>query len=340
MRLQELGIALMALLLVAVAGAGILYRLLVYMPGASYGAAPPRSNGETADLAARLQAHVRVLAHDVGERHYWKPANMRAAADFIEQTLRKSGYNPVRHTVVTGDQAFPNIEVQIPGFSRAHEVMVVGAHYDTVRGSPGADDNASGVAVLLELARLLRGADLDRTIHLVAFANEEEPFHGTEAMGSLQFARRARAANQNIVGMISLEMLGYYTTGPDTQRYPAFLGHLYPHQGDFLAFVGNFASRQLVYDVIRGFRQYATVPSEGLAAPEMLEDILRSDHAAFWQMGYSAMMLTDTANFRNPHYHGPNDTYDTLDYATMARVTVALARLLRAPAGGTGSREQ
>ncbi|MFC3283738.1 M20/M25/M40 family metallo-hydrolase [Litchfieldella rifensis] len=299
---------------------------MFHMPGESYRGTPPPLGAAQTALRDRLRAHVRELAQRIGERHYWRPGNLRDAATYIEQTFRNAGHAPVKHAVSIQSEVFESIEVRLPGTSPDNESLVIGAHYDTIRGTPGADDNASGVAVLLELSRLLRVANFNRTIRLVAFANEEAPFFGSEAMGSLSYARQARANGDNIVGMISLEMLGYYTDAPDSQRHPPLLGYFYPHTGNFVAFVGNTASRQLVRQAIGTFREYAALPSEGLAAPELIGDIRRSDHWAFWRMGYPAMMLTDTANFRNPNYHGPHDTYETLDYDTMARLTAALAR--------------
>ncbi|MBA2778507.1 M28 family peptidase [Halomonas kenyensis] len=317
--------ALGLIVLLAVGGG---YWWMLHVPGSSFQGEPPPLGAEGEMLQERLHRHVRVLADEIGERHYWRPEALQAAGDYIEQALTGAGHTPRRQDVPTGNRIFHNIEVVIPGGSREDEIVVVGAHYDTVRGSPGADDNASGVAVLIELARLLQQAELDRSLRLVAFVNEEAPFFGSDAMGSLHYARQARAEDWNIVGMISLEMLGYYRDEPGTQHYPFPLDLFYPDKGNFLAFVSNLESRRLLHEVIGAFRRHAVVPSEGMAAPPQLGDIRRSDHWAFWETGYHAMMLTDTANFRNPHYHGPSDTPDRLDYATMARITQALAAAL------------
>jgi len=316
------------LLLVALTTAGAAYWMMLHMPGVSYQGMPAPLDAEGRALRDRLQEHVRMLAEEIGERNYWQPEGLQAAADYIDRTLRDAGHEPIRHPVPTRDQAFHNIEVRLPGNTLPNQIFLIGAHYDTVRGSPGADDNASGVAVMLELARLLRDADLGQSLHLVAFVNEEEPFFGTAAMGSLRYAHAARERGDDIVGMISLEMLGYYSDEPGSQSYPPLLGHFYPGRGDFVAFVGSLSARPLVRQAIGAFREHADVPSEGLAAPELLRDVLRSDHWAFQQMGYPAIMLTDTANFRNPHYHGPGDTPDRLDYETVTRLTVALARAI------------
>lgn len=308
------------------------YWLLLHMPGTSFRGEPSPLGAQGEALRERLQSHVQALSEEIGERHYWRPEALQAAGDYIVRSFEMAGHRPRRQAVPTGSRTFHNIEVILPGGHLADEVLVVGAHYDTTRDSPGADDNASGVAVLIELAALLQDIGLDRSLHLVAFVNEEMPFFGSNSMGSLLYARRATAEGQNIVGMISLEMLGYFSNEPDSQAYPFPLKHFYPDRGDFLAFVGNLESRRLLHRAIGAFRQHAEVPSEGLVAPPLLGDIRRSDHWAFWESGYSAMMLTDTANFRNPYYHGPDDTHDRLDYATMARLTESLAVSLEAMA--------
>lgn len=329
MLLRVLSMTLVVIVILAAVLLGGAYWLVLHMPGESYRAAPSPLTAEEAALRDRLREHVQVLAGEIGERNYWAPEALRAAADYIEQTFQEAGHEVFRQGIPTREKVFHNIEVRIPGADPQQEILVVGAHYDTVVGSPGADDNASGVAVLLELARLLSDARLERSIHLVAFVNEEAPFFGTEEMGSLQYAHRARANQEPIVGMIALEMLGYYTDAPGSQEHPPLLDIFYPDTGDFLAFVGNLDSRALVRETIGAFRADAEVPSEGLAAPEFVEAIRRSDHWAFWEMGYPALMLTDTANFRNPHYHQPTDTPDTLDYDTLTRVTTALTHTLQ-----------
>ncbi|WP_338072027.1 M20/M25/M40 family metallo-hydrolase [Billgrantia bachuensis] len=321
--------AITLLALMALAGG---YGLVLYMPGTSFRGAPAALGEESEALRERLHSHVQALSEQIGERHYWRPEALQAAGDYIEHSFQAAGHRPRRQAVPAGSRVFHNIEVTLPGGQAADEVLVVGAHYDTVRGSPGADDNASGVAVLIELARLLQDAELDRSLRLVAFVNEETPFFGSKAMGSLHYARQASAEGMNIVGMISLEMLGYFSDEPGSQAYPFPLDRFYPDRGNFLAFVSNLESRRLLHQAIGAFRRHAEVSSEGLAAPPQFADIRRSDHWAFWQKDIPAMMLTDTANFRNPYYHGPSDTHDRLDYTTMARLTEALAATLEAMA--------
>ncbi len=213
----------------------------------------------------------------------------------------------------------------------------MGAHYDTVLDSPGADDNASGVAALLAIARELasRPQPPARTVRLVAFANEEPPHFQTPRMGSLVYARRARERGDRIVAMLSLESIGYYSDAPGSQRYPLFLlGWIYPSRGDFLAFVGDVGARALVRRAIASFRRHAALPSEGAAVPGFVPGVLWSDHWSFREAGYPAIMVTGTAPFRNPHYHEPSDRPETLDYDRLARATAGLARVIDALAAG------
>lgn len=276
-------------------------------------------------LADRLEEHVRALALEIGERHTGRPQALSAAADYIEQAFIRSG-NSVRRLRYEADGIVcANLEADLPGRERADEILLLGAHYDTVWGSPGADDNASGVAALIEIARLLSGRRPRRTIRYAAFVNEEPPYFRSELMGSVVYAREARARGDDIEIMLSLEMLGYYSSIPGSQRYPAPLGLFYPNRGDFIGFVSNLRSRRALVRVHRAFRSHSTFPSERLASPAIVPGVAWSDHSSFWRAGYPAVMVTDTAFYRYPHYHLPTDTPEKLDYAAMARVTAGLA---------------
>ncbi len=201
--------------------------------------------------------------------------------------------------------------------------IVVGAHYDSVPGSPGADDNASAVAVLLELAALKVPA------RFVAFANEEMPYSRTDEMGSLAFAKRARSRAEPVKAMFSLEMLGFYSDAPGSQKYPPLLDWFYPDRANFIAFVGDLGAWRLVKRSHSLFRKHSSFPSEWLAGPAFIPGIMDSDHWAFRACGYPAVMVTDTAYNRNPHYHRASDTPEQLDYERMAHVTLGLAGMLR-----------
>ena len=226
-----------------------------------------------------------------------------------------------------------NIEVVIEprDATPSPDVLVVGAHYDSVRGAPGANDNASGTAAVIELARLL--ADLrgktPRRIRLVLFVNEEPPYFQTDEMGSIQYARSLAARQERVVAMYSLETLGYYSGAPGSQKYPFPFGLIFPDRGDFVAFVGMLGSRALVRESIRSFRAHTAFPTIGGVAPESIPGIGWSDHWAFAEQGVPAIMLTDTAPFRYPHYHQPTDTPDKVDVESLARIVKGVERMLR-----------
>ena len=295
--------------------------VVVHMPGTSFHGTPPTLTGEEMASRIRLERHVRVLAGDIGERNYRRPEALDSAARYIDAELSALGYEVVSHEFEVRGRTYVNLEAVLDGAARPGEIVVVGAHYDTAPGTPGADDNASGVAALLELARLLREGRFDRTVRLVAFANEEPPFFDTPDMGSRFYAGDARERGDSIVAMLSLESIGYFSTVPESQRYPAPFDLLYPETGDFVAFVGDLASRELVHRSIAAFRAGASLPSEGIAAPSRIPGVWWSDHDSFWREGYPALMLTDTAPFRSPHYHAPTDTPERLNYD--ARSTIA-----------------
>ena len=298
------------------------------MPGSSWtGPLPPLTDKEQM-LHDHLKRHVTALAGRIGERNVWRPEAMAAAAAYIRKTLEDAGYvvnvQPFNSRGVT----VSNIEAVLPGHGAADEIIVVGAHYDSVADCPGADDNASGVAAVLELARMLAGTTLSRSVRFVAFANEEAPFFYGDEMGSNLYAARAQAQGEHIEAMLSLETLGYFTDQPGSQQYPFPFSYLYPDTGNFIGFVGNLSSRSLVRKVVGAFRVSTAFPSEGVAAPSGIEGIHWSDHWSFWQAGYPAIMVTDTAPFRYPSYHTANDTPAQLDYTGLARVTGGLAEVV------------
>jgi Zn-dependent M28 family amino/carboxypeptidase len=281
----------------------------------------------------RLRGHVRTLAAGIGERHVWRPQALHAAADYIRGQFESLGYAVAPQAYEVYGVRCENLEVTIPGSSRPGEIVLTGAHYDTVEGSPGADDNASGVAGLIEIARLLRDARPQRTLKLVAFVNEEAPFFYFGEMGSKVYARAARARGDDIRMMVSLEMLGCYSEEPGSQAYPPFLRWFYPGRGNFIAFVSNLRSRRALAAFTRAFRAQSDFPAERLAAPALVPGVSWSDQLSFWRARYAALMVTDTAFYRYPHYHRPTDTPERLAYPEMARVVQGLARALAQLAG-------
>jgi Zn-dependent M28 family amino/carboxypeptidase len=285
--------------------------------------------------------HVETLATGIGERNLWHYEALLAAANYIEQSFAIAGYQTVSEPLRSRGKVVRNIIAEQIGKGAPGEIILVGAHYDSVLGSPGANDNGSGVAALLALASLLADRDLSRTLRFVAFVNEESPFSYSPEMGSLVHAQAARRRGDVIKGMLSLETIGYYSDTPGSQQYPFPLGYFYPNTANYIGFVGNFASRKLVREALSSFRQHTAFPSQGAAVPAWIRGVGWSDHWSFWQAGYEAIMVTDTAFFRYAHYHRPEDTPDKLDYERTARVVRGLAQVITdlasAPVGEAAS---
>ena len=257
-----------------------------------------------------------------------------AAIAFVEERLQQAGYKPTRETFEVSGKAFANIVAERRG-TRAHEPMViVGAHYDSVLGSPGANDNGSGVAAVLALAEHFKGCELRHTLRFVAFTNEEPPHYRSAAMGSFVHARGCHQAGVSVRAMLSLETMGFFSDAPGSQSYPPPLGWLYPSRGNFIGFVASFGNRALLARVIGSFRRHTQFPSEGAALPAATPGVSWSDHWSFWQFDYPALMVTDTAPFRYPHYHTAGDTADKVDYEKLGRVVAGLARVVEELAGG------
>lgn len=302
--------------------------MIITMPGRNHkGLLPPLTEEETS-LAPGLRAHVEKLATGIGERSLLTPDALEEAASHIESSLREMGYSPEAQEYSVHGLSVRNIEAEIKGSTRPDEILIVGAHYDTVPGTPGADDNASAVAGLLELAKAFNDKSPAVTVRFVFFVNEEPPFFKTADMGSFRYAMRSRERGENIIGMLCLESIGYYSDRTGSQSFPPPLGLFYPDKANFIGFVSNLKSRKLLYKSIEAFRESARFPSEGLAAPLPITGTDWSDHWSFWKAGYPAVMITDTALFRNPDYHMPGDTADRLDYESMARVVKGIENII------------
>ena len=276
-------------------------------------------------LTDRLRSHVEALAGEIGERNVWNPGTLDRAALYIESAWEEQGFSVRRQRFEARGAECSNLEVEIEGGARSGEIILLGAHYDTVEGSPGANDNGSGVAALLELSRLLRGSEPSRTLRFVAFANEEPPFFLSGEMGSRHCARAARERGDQIEVMVALETIGYYSDEPGSQRAPPVVDWFYPDRGSFLAFVGHLGSWGAVRRAAEAFEGSSDFPVERIVLPRLVPGISWSDHSSFWREGYDALMVTDTAPYRYPHYHRASDTPDRLDYEALAEVTRGLA---------------
>ena len=306
---------------------------MIFMPGKSWSEPVPSLSTEEQLIHDNLRRHVRMLAEQIGERNVWQAEALLAAATYIRNTLEELGYQVHIQSFESEGQTVQNIEVELPGATAPQEIAIVGAHYDSVPDGPGANDNASGIAALLEIARLLAGKTHARTLRLVAFVNEEQPFSNSEQMGSRVYAERSRQRGEQIKAMVSLETIGFYTDQAASQHYPFPFSYFYPDTGNFIGFVGNLSSWGLVRQAVGVFRESTAFPSEGVAAPGWIRGVGWSDHASFWQAGYPAIMITDTAFFRYQHYHRETDTPEKLDYQSLARVTRGLVDVAAGLAG-------
>jgi Zn-dependent M28 family amino/carboxypeptidase len=285
-----------------------------------------RRHAGSAPDRGRLERRVRDLVERFHPRDGAHPANLRRAADWIAAELRAAGAAVSEQPFSAAGAQYVNVVAAYGPETR--DVVVVGAHYDVAGEMPGADDNASGVAGLLELADLLRGAELSHRVELVAFANEEAPYFATPGMGSEVYARSLAEADRPVRGMICLEMLGCFSDGPGSQQLPfgSVLRLFYPSKGNFIAVVGNAGGAGIVRTVKRAMAEASDLPVFSINAPRFVPGVDLSDHSSFWRRGQGAVMITDTAFYRNPRYHTENDTPDTLDYERMAGVVAGLRR--------------
>jgi hypothetical protein len=300
------------------------------LPGHSYtGPLPAPTRAEEA-LAERLQRHVTAIAskpHNVAH-----PAELEKAASYIEGELAALGYTARPQIFQSDGVAVRNIEAVLEpaGAGPDTESLVVGAHYDSAGIAPGANDNGTGVAAVLELARLLKdAAPKSKRLRLVLFVNEEPPYDRTPNMGSWHYAKELKERGERVAGMLSLETLGCFSDAPGTQKYPPPFGLFFPTTANFIAFVAMPGSRSFLHSVVGPFRRHAAIPTIGGTAPDQFDGIGWSDHWSFAKLGYPAVMITDTALFRYRHYHKPTDTPDKVDYEKLARITLGLEQTIR-----------
>ena len=285
----------------------------------------------------QLRVHLRTLTQTIGERSVYLPENHKRAAEYIESFYGDIGVQVHTESYQYQNFTVANVVAEISFCTNPSSCYLLGAHYDSVFGTVGADDNASAIAVQLETARhlaTLKGREeLDLTVKFVSFALEEPPVFGTRYMGSRVYARKARKEKEKIDGMICLEMVGYSCHEPGCQGYPfplMFSG--YPKKGNFIGIVGNISSKKFTRSLSREFQRNRELPVVNLTVPLggwLLPSVRLSDHSSFWDQGFKAVMITDTAFFRNPHYHLPSDTMEKLDYTFMAELVESLLIFFR-----------
>jgi Peptidase family M28 len=288
-------------------------------------------------LRDSLREHVNALAVDIGPRTPLNGDGLVRAAKYIRSVFEEAGLPVRQQDYQYYDQRVTNVLATHSTATGASAYYVIGAHYDTVPGTPGADDNASAVAVMLELARRLSRERLKAPVLFAAFTLEEPPAYLTGHQGSRIFVRSCRTSGDRVLGAIILEMVGFTAARqhyPYLARWPG-----YPAEGNFIGIIANWRSWRVGRAVRRGFRKNTGLPVESLFLPfngRLLPETRLSDHASFWDAGLPALMITDTAFFRNPNYHLPSDTIDTLDFTFMAKLVksleLALLELPPAPA--------
>ena len=283
---------------------------------------------EEKGLQQRLEHHVDVLARQIGIRNCQDPQaykGLEKSADYIGSIWKSQGYKVQEQSYDVGREV-KNLFIEKRGIANPDEIIVIGAHYDGVEDGPAANDNGLGVAALLEISGYLSRFPTARTVQLVAFVNEEPPFFQTETMGSRVYASDLGIHQKNVVGMISLETIGCYSNKKGCQQYPWPFSAFYPDTGNFITFVGNYGSREWVRICVGTFRKECIFHSEGIAAPGFIQGIGWSDHWSFWQEGYPALMVTDTAPYRYKYYHTAQDTLDKIDFVSMALVVEGLEK--------------
>lgn len=277
------------------------------------------------DTASYLRDVVTFLCKEIGYRTYREPQRLERVAEYISEQFSSSGLPVWHETFRYSGNIYTNVVAELKGRAEDRGILIVGAHYDSVRTTFGADDNASGIAGLLGLASLMAGRRLARTVRFVGFSLEEMPVYRTKNMGSYHYAKGLKDRNEPVEGMICLEMLGYFCDKKGSQHYPfPPMKYKYPDTGNFIAMVGNLRSKRFTEEMANGFRMGTDIPVVTLNAPPIVIGIDFSDHWSFNKMGYKAFMVTDTAFYRNPHYHAPTDLPETLDYNRMAKVVEGL----------------
>ena len=298
------------------------FGFMTWMPGDGSGVIERSLTPDEQVVRDNLRRHVEFIA--AGPRHPAAPEHQAVVVEYLRAQLAQAGWTPQLVEVETADGPFHNIIARRDGTERPDEIVVIGAHWDTRGLTPGADDNASGCAAVLEVARWLRDHPSERTVELALWATEEPPFFQSPQMGSYQHASALRETGATVVVALSLEMLGYFDPAEGAQKYPGFLSMFYPTHGAFIAFVGSMWHRNAVTTSAEVFRAETDFPAEGFAGPETMPGIGWSDHWSFWQHDVPALMVSDTSFFRTPHYHKLSDLPETLDYERFARVVVGL----------------
>jgi hypothetical protein len=249
---------------------------------------------------------------------------LRQCEEWIKQRWESQEYVVKKHTYSVKGKEYSNLQIEIQGHTLPSEIIIVSAQYDTLPDSPGANNNGSGMAILFQLSQFLRKHTPDRTLRLLNFVNEEDPFFGTEMMGSYQYAKRSFQRREEIRVILSLDALGIYKEEPGSQKLPFPFSMFYPDRGNFLAFIGNLQSRNYMIKVTRGFKKGSSFQIQAGVAPEWAKGAAWSDHSSFWKFGYPGIMVTDTGGFRSPYHTTKEDTMEKLNFEVMSRIVIGM----------------
>ena len=324
--LIRLGILLAGLMFFLIA----IGSLMISMPGKSYSGQLPPLTPSQEQVSQQLNRYIKIIADDIGEHNYIFYNQLIQVENFLNERLSQAGYAVKTQEYSVDGKVFRKLEIEIRGTEKPDEIVIVGAHYDSVVGSPGANDNGTGAVAILALAEKFATLKPKRTLRFVEFVNEEPPFFWSENMGSWVYAQRCKERQENIVAMLSLETMGFYSQASNSQQYPVnILKLIYPNQGNFISFIGNISSRSLIHQAIGQFRNSAQFPSQGVSLPNFIPGVGWSDHWSFWQAGYPALMVTDTAPFRYPYYHTQQDTPEHIDYYALTLVISGLESVIQ-----------
>ncbi len=290
---------------------------------------PGGGNDVQPTTAERLRKTLEHLCQTIGERNTTKPRRISESVAYLTESLESMSYQVERQTFEVSAIECHNLSTEVQGKDKPTEIVLVGAHYDSARGTPGANDNGTGVAALLEIARQMQGKQFSRSIRFALFANEEPPYFQRDGqMGSWVYAKRCRTNKDNLKVVLSLETMGYFTDEPNSQKYPPLLAALYPSTGNFIGVVSDIKSRPLLMQVAKRLKRNCEVDVQSASLPGDLQGVGWSDHWSFWQEGYAGVMVTDTALFRYPHYHEQTDTVDKIEFVRYAQVVDGLAKTI------------
>lgn len=282
---------------------------------------------DSAAIEKQLEADARHMCVDIGERNHLKRAALEESRRWIRERWESQGWQVHEQHFEVDGQDYANLEVELRGHKAPGQIVLVSAHYDTPAGSPGANDNASGMAVILGLGKLLRSARLDRTVRLVAFVNEEPPFFGTHKMGSYKYAERSRKRDEHIRVMISLDAVGIFKHEHGSQRLPFPFRAVYGDVGDYLAFLGDIGARHEMFRATRGFRKGTRLHIHAAVMPPIVkwsEGIAWGDYSSFWKFAYHGVVVTDTGEYRTASHKAQDDTFDKLDFNALTSITIGM----------------